>query len=158
MTQLQPMENEKKTFDMPVGWSKKAVSLTGMTLFSLGALLGFFGGWFIGRMQTGLSPIPAPIETIEPDIVIPYASPSPIIIGPTEPGGVPSVPPDGMGVACTMDAMLCPDGSSVGRQPPSCQFAPCPGSGSSSGNSGSGTVITSPGYDAPVSTTAPQAR
>jgi hypothetical protein len=27
---------------------------------------------------------------------------------------------------CTMDAMQCPDGSYVGRVPPSCNFAPCP--------------------------------
>lgn len=30
-------------------------------------------------------------------------------------------------VACTMDAKLCPDGSSVGRVAPNCEFAPCPG-------------------------------
>ena len=30
-------------------------------------------------------------------------------------------------VACTMDAMQCPDGSYVGRVPPSCEFAACPG-------------------------------
>ncbi len=29
-------------------------------------------------------------------------------------------------VACTMEAKLCPDGSSVGRTGPSCEFAPCP--------------------------------
>lgn len=29
-------------------------------------------------------------------------------------------------VACTMDAKICPDGSYVGRVPPSCQFAACP--------------------------------
>lgn len=29
-------------------------------------------------------------------------------------------------VACTEEAMLCPDGSYVGRTGPSCQFAPCP--------------------------------
>lgn len=27
---------------------------------------------------------------------------------------------------CTMDAKICPDGSYVGRQPPKCEFAPCP--------------------------------
>lgn len=32
---------------------------------------------------------------------------------------------------CTTDAMLCPDGSYVGRQSPTCEFAPCPGSRSS---------------------------
>lgn len=31
------------------------------------------------------------------------------------------------GVACTMEAKICPDGSSVGRTGPDCQFAPCPG-------------------------------
>ena len=35
-------------------------------------------------------------------------------------------PSDGEGVACTMEAKECPDGSFVGRQPPACEFAPCP--------------------------------
>ncbi len=30
-------------------------------------------------------------------------------------------------IACTMDAKQCPDGSYVGRVPPDCDFAPCPG-------------------------------
>lgn len=30
-------------------------------------------------------------------------------------------------VACTLEAKICPDGSSVGRVPPSCEFAACPG-------------------------------
>ena len=29
-------------------------------------------------------------------------------------------------VACTEEAMLCPDGSAVGRTGPNCEFAPCP--------------------------------
>jgi len=29
-------------------------------------------------------------------------------------------------VACTEEAKLCPDGSSVGRTGPNCEFAPCP--------------------------------
>lgn len=33
----------------------------------------------------------------------------------------------GDGVVCTMDAKLCPDGSSVGRIGPDCEFAACPG-------------------------------
>lgn len=28
--------------------------------------------------------------------------------------------------ACTMEAMICPDGSSVGRTGPNCEFSPCP--------------------------------
>ncbi|MFQ5974924.1 MAG: hypothetical protein ACE5J5_01220, partial [Candidatus Hydrothermarchaeales archaeon] len=29
-------------------------------------------------------------------------------------------------IACTEDARVCPDGSSVVRIPPACEFAPCP--------------------------------
>ncbi len=29
-------------------------------------------------------------------------------------------------VFCTLDAKLCPDGSYVGRVPPTCEFAMCP--------------------------------
>ncbi len=29
-------------------------------------------------------------------------------------------------VACTLDALMCPDGTAVGRIPPNCEFAPCP--------------------------------
>lgn len=36
--------------------------------------------------------------------------------------------------ACTLDAMICPDGSAVGRIPPSCDFAPCPVSPTSTGH------------------------
>jgi hypothetical protein len=31
-------------------------------------------------------------------------------------------------VFCTMEAKICPDGSSVGRVPPTCEFAACPAS------------------------------
>lgn len=34
--------------------------------------------------------------------------------------------PSRPGVACTLDAKLCPDGSYVGRVPPECNFASCP--------------------------------
>lgn len=34
--------------------------------------------------------------------------------------------PSPEGVACTMEAKLCPDGSAVGRGGPSCAFSPCP--------------------------------
>lgn len=37
-------------------------------------------------------------------------------------------------VACTMDAKICPDGSSVGRVGPRCEFASCPGSGGGQDN------------------------
>ncbi len=30
------------------------------------------------------------------------------------------------GAPCTLEAKICSDGSSVGREGPSCEFAPCP--------------------------------
>ena len=42
--------------------------------------------------------------------------------------------PPGLGIgqgrvtACTLEAKICPDGTSVGRVPPDCEFAPCPAS------------------------------
>lgn len=50
-------------------------------------------------------------------------------------GSYPGIPPAGSGeelpegeegVVCTMEAKICPDGSSVGRMPPNCEFSPCP--------------------------------
>lgn len=44
--------------------------------------------------------------------------------------GMPSVKPSAVApnpeTLCTMEAKLCPDGSSVGRSGPKCEFAPCP--------------------------------
>lgn len=34
---------------------------------------------------------------------------------------------------CTMEALICPDGSGVGRSGPSCEFSPCPSSGALTG-------------------------
>jgi hypothetical protein len=39
----------------------------------------------------------------------------------------PATPYEEEAVFCTMDAKICPDGSSVGRVPPNCEFSPCPG-------------------------------
>lgn len=33
------------------------------------------------------------------------------------------------GESCTLEALVCPDGSSVGRVPPDCEFAACPSAG-----------------------------
>lgn len=38
--------------------------------------------------------------------------------------GMPSAPPPAQG--CTLEALICPDGSAVGRTGPNCEFAPCP--------------------------------
>lgn len=37
-----------------------------------------------------------------------------------------SVSPSSTAKACTLEAKVCPDGSSVGRTGPNCEFAPCP--------------------------------
>ncbi len=40
--------------------------------------------------------------------------------------GKPRITPVEKVVRCTADVIQCPDGSYVGRIPPSCDFAPCP--------------------------------
>ena len=51
-------------------------------------------------------------------------------------------------IACTMDAMQCPDGSYVGRVAPSCDFAPCPvTTGTTTGQMEDGTVPAGSGID-----------
>src|SRR3989339_930880 len=37
-----------------------------------------------------------------------------------------TLPSEDNQVACTMDAKICPDGSSVGRTGPNCEFSQCP--------------------------------
>jgi|SRR3989344_852918 len=46
--------------------------------------------------------------------------------GDTNPNPIPTPTPVGGGVACTQEAMLCPDGSYVSRHGPNCEFNPCP--------------------------------
>jgi len=43
--------------------------------------------------------------------------------------------------ACTLDAKLCPDGQSVGRVGPSCEFSPCPYPNAEIGALGIGFVL-----------------
>jgi hypothetical protein len=45
-------------------------------------------------------------------------------------------------VACTMDAMMCPDGTYVGRVPPTCEFAACPSTSTSTPTTTSTTSAT----------------
>lgn len=40
---------------------------------------------------------------------------------------MPESPTETEQITCTAEAKICPDGSSVGRVPPRCEFAPCPG-------------------------------
>jgi hypothetical protein len=41
-----------------------------------------------------------------------------------KPDGAAQPPPEGQ--VCTRDAKVCPDGSTVGRTGPNCEFAACP--------------------------------
>lgn len=43
-------------------------------------------------------------------------------------------PDENVEIACQMDALLCSDGSSVGRSGPNCTFAPCPSASSENEN------------------------
>ncbi len=45
-------------------------------------------------------------------------------------------------VACTMEAKLCPDGSYVGREGPTCEFRACPTATSTSEQPAPGTKVT----------------
>ena len=44
--------------------------------------------------------------------------------------------------ACTLEAKLCPDGTSVGRTGPNCEFAPCPTIATSSANTANWKTYT----------------
>jgi hypothetical protein len=50
-----------------------------------------------------------------------------------------SPPPDS--VACTMEAKVCPDGSTVGRVGPNCEFAACPGADTSTTTAPSSVTV-----------------
>lgn len=54
----------------------------------------------------------------------PAPSPTPV---PTNQEPVTETETGPEGVVCTMEAKICPDGSSVGRSGPKCEFAACPG-------------------------------
>ncbi len=49
-------------------------------------------------------------------------------------------PTNNNGVACTMEAKLCPGGSYVGRTGPNCEFASCPSTSSGSSTDNGGVV------------------
>ena len=48
------------------------------------------------------------------------------------------------GIACTMEAKLCPDGSYVGRTGPNCEFSKCPSEGGSAMGMIAGKVSIGP--------------
>lgn len=106
---------------MPAKVSFRQLSPEVLLVIFLMIIASFLAGLSVGRR---MGPI-MDIGIIEPG-------------GGVAPGGVDPVPPasniDGRepapidgGVACTMEAKVCPDGSYVGRQGPNCEFSPCPG-------------------------------
>ena len=54
------------------------------------------------------------------------ATAEPVVEVPEQPAAPAEEPAVEEPVACTMDAKVCPDGSSVGRVAPDCEFAACP--------------------------------
>lgn len=104
------------------------ISLSLFILFAIGAVVYLFNQ---NQQLRKLIPTPTPIASTTPT-----ASPEPVVEPSVTASASASVrpaktplstkTPDGSGVACTMDAKMCPDGSFVGRVPPLCQFAPCP--------------------------------
>lgn len=114
-----------------------------MVLGVIVALLLLLGGGYyvwsmIGPQTAPSTPTPAPTTT-----------PMPTMQPDMGPNGV------GPGVACTMEAKLCPDGSYVGRSGPNCDFDLCPGEqskgGMTSGSTSSGTSGSSGSTVQPIS-------
>ncbi len=87
--------------------NKYILLLTAIVFFILGIAVMFF----VNTATTTNSIVsPRPTTTVPEATIFP--------IDPIE---------DNDEVFCTLDAKICPDGSSVGRSGPNCEFAPCPG-------------------------------
>lgn len=81
-------------------FSKKLILIL-LALLVLIGIAGAGGYFFMNQNKT-----PEPIATVSP------------------------TPDPNEQVACTMEALICPDGTAVGREGPNCEFAACPASGS----------------------------
>jgi len=94
------------------------------TKYLLFGLITFAVGLFIGSNYVNKNkslPKQAPPQGCFYQEVQCFKAPcDPILICPTD------IPDDSIGVGCPEDAKICPDGSTVGRISPSCDFAPCP--------------------------------
>lgn len=93
---------------------KKSLPLPVVMILSLVvvALVAGLGGWYVG-MKGWLSRNAVAVP------IVPAASASPVA------SSLPGEDPQGKqpgGVACTMDAMQCPDGRWIGRSGPNCEF------------------------------------
>ncbi len=79
---------------------------------------------------------------------LPVALAAGIACSPKKDTTPPSDPPQ----ACTEEAMVCPDGSAVGRTGPNCEFAPCPEAATDPGGADVGDPGAT-GGDAPTACT-----
>src|ERR1035437_4759143 len=64
-----------------------------------------------------------------------------------------SAPQNNQPVACTMEAKLCPDGSSVARTGPKCEFTACPQASSTVNESTSSDIVLSVGQKTKIGDT-----
>lgn len=119
---LEPPESEKLLPEHAS--SPKNGSIMKLLLIILGALviLAIASTVYLSLTQESTPPLPEPAVPTEvetpsvEDIILPLQSELETPSGDSEDQ-----------VFCTMDAKICPDGSSVGRQGPNCEFAACPG-------------------------------
>lgn len=86
--------------------------VAGLIIFSVGIIVGIY-------YRNGSATIPNGCHYEQVQCIT--APCDPILVCPS-----PTLPPFDEGVACTMDAKICPDGSAVGRVAPDCEFSPCP--------------------------------
>lgn len=84
--------------------------------------------------QTTVEPAPVYTQVIGGSTITAPVPISPITSAPTQALNgtttldeiIETITNGGNAIACTMDAKVCPDGSTVGRTAPNCEFAPCP--------------------------------
>lgn len=87
-------------------------------------LLGIIGFCILFAVIFTVYTIIAGNNTGENTPVVPEES---VQVSPVEPTDIQTSPEESVQQPCTMEARICPDGSSVGRTGPNCEFAACPG-------------------------------
>lgn len=115
--------------------------MTSKNVYIISAII-FFLGFVAGGVTFSALTVFSPHTQIPVSISPPSPIPNPIYDGGGSTGtgtvsGGESVTGDGGNAACPMDAKLCPDGSSVGRTGPNCEFAECPRTVTSGGQGSS---------------------
>ncbi len=116
------------------GNSDMAKMMQLMMGMQLGQGLGQAAGGLFGpsqNTQPTITPTPLPPVPLPPIPIIPPLAPGPTGTSTIDAliaalNGTASSPATTTALACTIETKICPDGSSVGRVPPSCQFSICP--------------------------------